>query len=53
MAKSATTKKTGKQDDLFAAPARQAASRPAPKEAARKSAKASGGDGGYSAKHID
>ncbi len=52
MAKSAT-KKTGKQDDLFAAPARQAASRPAPKESARKASKASGGDGGYSAKHIE
>ncbi|MFA6266935.1 MAG: DNA topoisomerase IV subunit B [Pseudolabrys sp.] len=57
MAKSATSKKTGKQDDLFTAPARSPAARPAPKEAARKSAaksgKASGGDSGYSAKHIE
>lgn len=53
MAKSATNKKTGKQNDLFAAPARQAAARPAPKEAARKASKASGGDGGYSAKDIE
>jgi len=54
MAKSAATKKTGKQNDLFAASGHQAASRPAPKEAARKSAsKASGGDGGYSAKDIE
>ncbi|MBS0246638.1 MAG: DNA topoisomerase IV subunit B [Proteobacteria bacterium] len=52
MAKSATSKKTGKQDDLFAAPARQAASRPAPKDSARKASKG-GGDGGYSAKHIE
>ena len=53
MAKSATTKKAGKQDDLFAAPARQAASRPAPKDSARKASKASGGEEGYSAKHIE
>lgn len=53
MAKSATNKKTGKQNDLFAAPARQAAARPAPKEAARKASKASSGDGGYSAKDIE
>lgn len=53
MAKSATNKKTGKQNDLFAAPARQAAARPAPKEAARKPSKSSGGDGGYSAKDIE
>ena len=53
MAKSATNKKTGKQNDLFAAPARQAAARPAPKESARKASKASGSDGGYSAKHIE
>ncbi|MCW5689879.1 MAG: DNA topoisomerase IV subunit B [Pseudolabrys sp.] len=53
MAKSATNKKTGKQDDLFAAPARQAAARPAPKEAARKASKSGGSDGGYSAKHIE
>ena len=53
MAKSATNKKTGKQNDLFAAPARQAAARPAPKEAARKASKASASEGGYSAKDIE
>ncbi|RDV05586.1 DNA topoisomerase IV subunit B [Undibacter mobilis] len=53
MAKSAASKKSGKQNDLFAAPARQAAARPAPKESARKPSKASAGDGGYSAKDIE
>ena len=54
MAKSAASKKTGKDNDLFAASSHQAASRPAPKDTARKSAaKASGGDGSYSAKDIE
>ncbi len=54
MAKSANSKKTGSDNDLFGASSRAPAARPVPKEAARKSAgKASGGDGGYSAKDIE
>ena len=55
MAKPATKKKTAKQDDLFAAPSRKPAARPAPKATARAkpAARAPAGDSGYSAKHIE
>ncbi len=55
MAKPATKKKTAKQDDLFAAPSRKPAARPAPKATARAKpgARAPAGDSGYSAKHIE
>jgi K+-sensing histidine kinase KdpD len=56
MAKSATKKKTAKQDDLFSAPSKapkhKTAARPAPKASARTKA-SSGGDSGYSAKDIE
>jgi topoisomerase-4 subunit B len=48
MAKSATKKKSTREPDLFAAPARSAKAAPARGKPARGS-----GDGGYSAKHIE
>ncbi|HWK96042.1 MAG TPA: DNA topoisomerase IV subunit B [Pseudolabrys sp.] len=53
MAKSANSKKTGSDNDLFGAASRAPAARPAPKDSARKASKAGSGDGGYSAKDIE
>ena len=56
MAKSATSKKSAKQDDLFAAPkaaAQKPAARPAPKESARASSRGASAESGYTAKHIE
>jgi len=55
MAKSATKKKTAKQDDLFSAAKTKPASRPAPKATARTKTVSRGAsaESGYSAKHIE